>query len=196
MASNLLNQKFGKLLVIERTTNDKNRNSRWLCQCECGQKKEVLGLTLVSGKATTCGCLTRNIGTLVSYRCLMNTYKCAARKTRRNFLLTEEQFISLVNSPCHYCGIPYFSTFNTYLTKNGKRNKFQPNGKVTQKYMNSITIKYNGIDRKDNQIGYIFSNCLSCCKTCNFAKKAMPYNDFMAWIKRLIEFNKVDNRTK
>jgi hypothetical protein len=30
----------------------------------------------------------------------------------------------------------------------------------------------NGIDRVDNEIGYILSNCVSCCKTCNRMKHA------------------------
>ena len=30
-----------------------------------------------------------------------------------------------------------------------------------------------GIDRKDNRIGYNLRNCVSCCGTCNFMKRAM-----------------------
>ena len=33
---NLLNQKFGKLLVIEETEKRKNKSVLWKCQCECG----------------------------------------------------------------------------------------------------------------------------------------------------------------
>ena len=34
---NLLNQKFGKLLVIEETSERKNKSVIWKCQCDCGQ---------------------------------------------------------------------------------------------------------------------------------------------------------------
>ena len=36
-----------------------------------------------------------------------------------------------------------------------------------------------GIDRKDNNIGYIISNCLPCCSVCNYMKQGYSYNDFI-----------------
>jgi hypothetical protein len=38
----------------------------------------------------------------------------------------------------------------------------------------------NGIDRCDNTKGYIPGNCLSCCSRCNFAKRAMTGQAFLA----------------
>lgn len=38
----------------------------------------------------------------------------------------------------------------------------------------------NGIDRFDNNKGYIPGNCLSCCSRCNFAKRAMTGDAFLA----------------
>lgn len=189
MAHKLIGKKFGKLLVIKRGTNDKNRNRRWLCKCDCGKNKEILGLTLVSGRGTSCGCSTRNIGTTTSYRGLLNIYRHSAKSTGRDFDLTEEQFISIVSSPCHYCGIEHFSTYNIYLRADGTRNRFQLHGKVSREYIDSITITYNGIDRKDNKKGYILSNCLPCCKICNFAKKSMSYKLFKEWISIIASFN-------
>lgn len=37
---NLLNQKIGKLLVIEETNKRKNKSIVWKCQCECGNIEE------------------------------------------------------------------------------------------------------------------------------------------------------------
>lgn len=37
---NLLNQKFGKLLVIEETSKRKNNSVVWKCQCDCGNIQE------------------------------------------------------------------------------------------------------------------------------------------------------------
>lgn len=42
-----------------------------------------------------------------------------------------------------------------------------------------------GIDRKDNIRGYVFQNCLPCCKRCNFAKHTMGYNEFKQWVSRV-----------
>ena len=37
----------------------------------------------------------------------------------------------------------------------------------------------NGIDRMDNSKPYIPSNCVSCCKKCNYAKHTLEYNEFI-----------------
>lgn len=31
-------RRFGRLIVIERVSNNKHGKSRWLCECDCGKK--------------------------------------------------------------------------------------------------------------------------------------------------------------
>ena len=52
-------------------------------------------------------------------------------------------------------------------------------------YCGAIPKKYNGIDRKDNKIGYVYSNCLPCCIDCNFAKRTLEYDYFLNWINKI-----------
>lgn len=52
----LTGTRFGRLLVLE-LRGIVNRNSRWVCQCECGQQKVVRGGDLRSGRVHSCGCL-------------------------------------------------------------------------------------------------------------------------------------------
>lgn len=59
----LTGQTFGKLIVIERAENDRRGNAQWLCRCECGNTKIVLGYQLTSGKTRSCGCLVGHAGT-------------------------------------------------------------------------------------------------------------------------------------
>lgn len=54
---NLIGKKFGRLTVLKKCGVDKNRHTIWLCQCDCGNTKEVLGTHLVSNKVQSCGCL-------------------------------------------------------------------------------------------------------------------------------------------
>lgn len=49
-------QQFGKLLVLERAPSRGN-NSYWLCQCECGNQKEIYGKSLQCGDVRSCGCI-------------------------------------------------------------------------------------------------------------------------------------------
>lgn len=53
---NLLNQKFGKLLVIKKLPAE-NGESKWLCQCDCGNKIPAIGWHLTTGVKQSCGCL-------------------------------------------------------------------------------------------------------------------------------------------
>ena len=52
----LKGKKFGKLTVIEELPS-KNLESKWLCQCECGNKIEATGWHLTKGIVQSCGCL-------------------------------------------------------------------------------------------------------------------------------------------
>lgn len=54
----LTDKTFGKLIVLNRTTNSKHGASRWTCLCECGQQTIVIGGDLKNGKTKSCGCLT------------------------------------------------------------------------------------------------------------------------------------------
>lgn len=42
-----------------------------------------------------------------------------------------------------------------------------------------------GIDRFDNEIGYILSNIISCCKTCNYMKRELSFEVFLDKCKKI-----------
>lgn len=48
---------YGKLVVLQRVENDKNRKACWLCWCECGNTTVVVSSRLRSGHTKSCGCL-------------------------------------------------------------------------------------------------------------------------------------------
>ena len=52
----LTGNKYGMLTVIKEAERDKN-GRRWLCECECGNKKIILGKNLKKGNTKSCGCL-------------------------------------------------------------------------------------------------------------------------------------------
>lgn len=62
-ALQLVNCRFNKLVVLTRVENDANRNSQWLCQCDCGNQKIVRGHFLKNGETKSCGCLVVEIAT-------------------------------------------------------------------------------------------------------------------------------------
>lgn len=54
----LTGKKFGRWTVIKRVQS-RCHKSYWLCQCECGVEREVIGKSLSSGKSRSCGCARR-----------------------------------------------------------------------------------------------------------------------------------------
>jgi hypothetical protein len=79
-------------------------------------------------------------------------YVADAAIRNRAFNIAKEEFISLFNQPCDYCG--------------GQES-------------------LNGVDRLDNQQGYIVGNVVPCCSVCNFMKKKMNKNEFLCWVHKI-----------
>lgn len=55
----LIGQKFGILIVVKRVENSQNGHARWLCQCDCGNFKEIQSDSLRTGNTKSCGCRER-----------------------------------------------------------------------------------------------------------------------------------------
>jgi len=59
----LVNKRFGKLLVLEKDNERSKRRTYWVCQCDCLNKKSIRQDSLISKATTSCG------------KCSYNTYK-------------------------------------------------------------------------------------------------------------------------
>ena len=67
--------------------------------------------------------------------------------------------------------------------------RFPLNVITTRNKVYNESYNYNGVDRRNNLLGYTKENCVTCCEICNRAKKDLPLEEFFAWIHRLIEYN-------
>lgn len=52
----LTGKRFGRLEVIKRSDNV-NKETYWLCRCDCGNEKIINGHSLKTGNTKSCGCL-------------------------------------------------------------------------------------------------------------------------------------------
>lgn len=59
--NDLAGKKFGRLTVIRYDHSDKNRNAVFLCKCDCGNEKMIMGrcLTTKTRPTLSCGCLQK-----------------------------------------------------------------------------------------------------------------------------------------
>jgi hypothetical protein len=107
---------------------------------------------------------------------VLGSYKYAAKKRGLTFELTDEQVRNLTKSECFYCGVPPASTART-----NTHEKSSGYSKANSSYT------YNGIDRKDNTVGYVESNVVACCAQCNMAKGTYTIEEFIDLAKRIVD---------
>ena len=50
-------KRFGRLTVLQKAGSCNAKKTLWLCRCDCGNEKEIIGSNLNSGKTKSCGCL-------------------------------------------------------------------------------------------------------------------------------------------
>jgi hypothetical protein len=156
-------QTFGKLTIIEW---DKEKKS-YLCQCQCGNTTYARGNAMAIGKHTQCrDCSNKNRkkNPMTGYKRMRRNYIKSAQRRGHIFDLSFDTFYKLTQQNCHYCGeTPEDKTYEHW------------------------TFKANGIDRVDNNVGYLEDNCVSCCTHCNMAKRDLNVDEFFKWIKSVYE---------
>ena len=57
----LTNQRFGRLVALEKGKKDKSSHQYWICKCDCGNIVEVNSDNLRRGLTQSCGCLHSEI---------------------------------------------------------------------------------------------------------------------------------------
>jgi hypothetical protein len=163
---------------------------QWVCDCACGNQFLVVAAGIRDGWAKSCGCQKfkgahRNAKMSppqASWNGLVNRYRQSAKHHGREWALSENAATELMRGNCHYYGSAPASKFNIYVGLNGRgRRKYSVRP-------DEAWVVYNGIDRVDNAAGYTPANSIACCSTCNYAKRDMPYADFVAWLERITRF--------
>lgn len=172
-----IGDKFSRLTVLEYHHSDHRHRKYYSCKCDCGNTVVVHGASLTSGNTRSCGCFakearraTRLPDNASVIHHIRLQYERHARNRNLVFELDDELFRKLILSPCHYCGLP---PSNIKTTKNFREG-----------------FSYSGIDRVKNNIGYVKGNAVPCCETCNRAKRDLPLDKFLSWIKRVYDFQK------
>lgn len=61
----LLGKRFGRLLVVGGPhREDRKSHYKWLCQCDCGKTKLLVGHDLRRGHVVSCGCFSREAASI------------------------------------------------------------------------------------------------------------------------------------
>lgn len=173
--------RFAKLEVLNSEPIRKNVSARsirqfYLCKCDCGTERYIRKEYLFNGKSASCGCVrkeqARRIGkNKRTERGYLNHLYGAMRKSARRrglaFELTFEQYTTLAQQNCVYCGAAPSMRHNPTNSAVG------------------ILVPVNGIDREDNTKGYLIKNSVPCCPTCNWCKREFTAEEFISHAKRI-----------
>ena len=164
---------FGRLTAtnrIDKFNKKHNRNTTsYECLCSCGNKTIVSYSNLMNKTTQSCGCLRLD---------LLHSRKLPASHIRVREI------------------------YNYY-----ERNAYDRNieWKLTKKDVEKLVtgncfyctfkdeIKFIGMDRVNNNLGYTINNTVSCCKFCNRGKNDSNIEDFKNWIKRAYKYIWEDN---
>jgi 5-methylcytosine-specific restriction endonuclease McrA len=168
----MVGNKYNRLFVVELDHKDNKSRKFYLCLCDCGNKKILNGALIKSGNTKSCGCLAKETrkATRISLHHSEVTavylgYKRHARDRGYKWKLNRNDVESIIKNKCYYCGS---TASNIKITKN-----------------TIIPLKYNGIDRVNNRIGYTLKNIVPCCRICNRAKGNLTKSKYIKWINKI-----------
>jgi len=166
-------QEFGRLIVLEHSHQTTRRKTMWKCQCSCGKITLVEGHTLRKGRVKSCGCLRDDVARqkalkpkgVAAFNRVYESAKGGALNRTLPWEITKETFRAVVSQDCYYCGI-------------------KPAMRKWRRKQNGGFVGH-GIDRVDNNKGYVEGNIVPCCAKCNRMKLDHPQKEFLAQVERI-----------
>lgn len=164
------------------------RHQLWRVRCSvCGSEEAVFTThNLRSRLPQHCGCqsgahrsaanIRRHASTAPDTTAVLlrqvQKYRRAARARGYVWTLTDQEAMSLLTGSCYLCNSPPSRTV-----------------KSQSKHLKPTEAVCNGIDRINNDLGYVPDNVKSCCWTCNSMKGTMPLSLFLSQVRRLAAAN-------
>lgn len=176
----LIGKQFGDFTVIGPSRIDYNRRQprrEVPVRCVCGAEAWKYVVYLKRGEVTNCGCrkgskqieraerLRKNATREEEAPAWFYIYRRNAEKRAYPFDITLDDVVALTAGDCWYCGA---------APSRPAPDRRQDSG-----------LRYNGIDRVDNSIGYTTGNCVPCCSECNISKNTSSVESFTEWVKRV-----------
>lgn len=163
-------QRFGRLVVVEQvdSTYKHNRSAMWLCKCDCGNEKKILGTTLRTGHGKSCGCYKRDVengllwtghGEIGNW--FWNAIKVSAKARHHEFTISIEEGWDLYLSQSRQCALTRIPI--AFARQHRDRAKDQT----------------ASLDRIDSERGYISGNVQWLHKDVNYMKQDFDQSYFM-----------------
>lgn len=142
--NNLKGKSFGKLSVVHKCKTRRNGNVVWLCQCACGKRKKITGVSLTTHGTKSCGCLAG---------------EKSSEKTRTHGMYSTSIY-QRYHAMIQRCHNPKCRNYKNY----GKRgiqvcSRWRKSFEAFFRDMGNPP-KGRSLERRDNNKGYSPTNCL------------------------------------
>lgn len=175
MNINIINRQIGKLTVLKLSYIN-GSYKYYLCQCSCGNTKEIRMDHLISEKINSCGCIKKKY----------HPQETSARAIWRSCYndCDFNTFVVYSQKDCHYCGIQPSKKINVHIYYLDNHTKNKDDGFFI----------YNGLDRIDSNKLHIIDNIVPCCYYCNSSKLDRSYSDFLLWINKVFNHKNINNK--
>jgi hypothetical protein len=173
---NEIGNQYGRLKVIAKSDRKSaSGNSFWVCECQCGNIKDIAGSLLRNGQSRSCGCNNGGESNPETGRKkLYNSLKSGAKNRNLLFEITYDEFIEISNKPCYLCDEEPKDKHFGYTRRRYSVNK-------------DTFVVCNSMDRRDNIKGYVKDNVESCCFMCNRIKSNFKLDNLLNHIKKIYE---------
>lgn len=178
----LTGKRVGKLVVLNyvfHTMKTGRKMWLWECRCKCGNiiytrtrallKENPVSSCIECGYKRMAAKNTLSDNLSLQKRIFRN-YKRGAKNRGYSWEISFEDFQSLIQKNCSYC------------------NKEPQVNKGEEPYFRNEGFKRNGIDRRENSIGYTKQNVTTCCSRCNRMKLDMSEEEFLESIKNCYNY--------
>lgn len=107
-----------------------------------------------------------------AFNAVLNDYRQQAKRRGLEWALTAEEAKALFQGSCVFCG--------------------RPPVQVKKIRQGRGFFAFNGIDRTTNYVGYVASNCVTCCWVCNWMKRDLTTGEFLEHVRLICRHTNPD----
>jgi hypothetical protein len=174
--------RYGNLVVLRQADQGKYCLWKWICRCDCGNEKTIVGTYLRNGHTKSCGCLPHAKGdkhqTFKGHKDIAGFFwgkiKKSAKKRQLEFNITIEYIWDLYLKQEKKCAI------------SGENLKMTNSFSDTQTNEDAQTAS---LDRIDSSKGYVIGNVQWVHKHVNMMKQNYPQDYFVKLCKKIAAHN-------
>lgn len=167
--TDLKNKQYNRWTVISQIPKIKGKPTKWLCKCECGNEKEIVGSSLLNNSSKSCGCLKHELN-FKGYEQINHVFWAniieSALKRNIDFNLKIEDAWNLYIKQDKKCAI------------SGQKIEFVTHND-RQAYQTA------SLDRIKNSEGYTIDNIQWVHKQINFLKGVLSDEELFFWSKEV-----------